>query len=174
MRCPTEARGVINKNVLAEIRIYLVSSFVRVITTILSTIFFLLFLVYFTHSQVIAIFFLFCILAMYIIYRYNLAAAVKQNLYILEGLFHTQSLVYSLNFQEEKLCITIHDEWKAPIYLSYLEFHRVVETQNCYLMMHDGGIPVVIEKKTFRISKRELKDFLIAKGANIRKIKFIE
>lgn len=166
MGCHIEAQGIINKNTLTEIRVFLIPPFIPVVTILLSIIFVGMFLIYVARSMVIALIFLFCVVAIYMTYRYTLIAVVAQNLYILEILFQTRDLTYSLKFGEDKLYVFI--QGKEPIDISYLQFYRITETQNYYIMMFGGRIPVIIDKKTFSTSKTYWKEFINRKCVNLK------
>jgi len=174
MNCLIEARGVIDKNTLTEIRTYLAPAFARLFTIILGAVYSFLAFIHVPDSLPTSVFYLVAAFVFYIMYKYNMAAVVKQYLDILDVLYNTQRLAYFLSFQEEALCFTIQGEEDHPIYISYSDFNKIIETRNCYLMVDGGRIPVIIEKNTVNISKEKWRDFLFKKCINVEKIKFIK
>lgn len=172
MEHPFKALGVSNKETLMETNKYLVPSFIRPLTTMVSIIFLCQSVYEMLHaSPFMSFFFILLSLVVYIIYRHSLISIVNRYMQMMKGYMHTEDMVYQLSFLEDNICLSFSG---TDIYtnIPYSDVNKIFETKNLYLMKAKSGTPVIITKGSLsNISKEDLKEFLTKKCINVKKIK---
>ncbi len=165
---PIAAQGLINKSVLMQIKAHLAPTWIRFVAAVLGVTFSFLVIININRSYAISMVFLACVVFLYVLYQCCVFAVIKQQLDILDVLFHTSHLVYTLYFQDQAMCLTVHGKEKSPVYIPYSEFRTVMECRNYYLMVTYKKTLIVIEKETLNISKADWKNFLNEKCSQVK------
>lgn len=162
------AYGIIDKNSLAETKLYLVSPAFFLFPLFGAFFLFVMFVIEFSNSKFSYIYLFSAIFCIILCLRQP-SRYVVQKLDDLDVIYNTRSLLYFIEFNKEHVHISydqhVHISYDQLIQKSipYTHFYKVAETRNYYIMFYREHMPLIIVKDTLSVSPLLWKEFIAKK-----------
>lgn len=155
------AHGAINKRTLGELWRYFVPAFFTWLVHGLGIFLIVLFL--FLGNYTVR-FFVLCSIILIVYYLIALFLAklfARQKLMMLHVLFDTREVRYTLQFKTDGIYIYYKED--KHILVPYSNIHVLGESKHYYLLLNEGGLPLIIDKTSLFEFEPDWKEMMVKK-----------